>query len=195
MNIRQKTYQTEQELWHAFLSSDKDAFACLFEKYADAMYAYGRKMTPDAELVKDAIQDVFVKLYLNRRNLSEVRNLKYYLFRSLKNNLLDMLKVSVDTCSIDDYQYKFTIKWNILNELIAEEDKKEIEGKLNKLLSSLTGRQREIIYLRFIHELEYEEIASLMHMTIQSSRKAVSRAIGKMRKLKVAFLFIIICLW
>ena len=56
-----------------------------------------------------------------------------------------MLKVSVDTCSIDDYRYKFTIKWNILNELIAEEDKKEIEGKLNKLLSSLTGRQREII--------------------------------------------------
>ena len=79
--------------------------------------------------------------------------------------------------------------------MVGVKDKKEIEGKLNKLLSSLTGRQREIIYLRFIHELEYEEIASLMHMTIQSSRKAVSRAIGKMRKLKVAFLFIIICLW
>ena len=45
MNIGQKTFQTEQELWHAFLSSDKNAFAYLFEKYADAMYAYGRKMT------------------------------------------------------------------------------------------------------------------------------------------------------
>ncbi len=44
------------------------------------------------EVLKDAIQDVFVKLYLNRRSLSEVRNLKYYLFRSLKNNLLDMFE-------------------------------------------------------------------------------------------------------
>ena len=102
-----------------------------------------------------------------------------------------MLKASVDTCNIDDYQSKFSIKWNVLNDLIAEEDKKEIEGKLNKLLNSLTSRQREIVYLRFIHELDYEEIASLMNMTIQSSRKAVSRAIVKMRKLKVAFLFAI----
>lgn len=61
------------------LSSDKDAFACLFEKYADAMYAYGRKMTPDAELVKDAIQDVFIKLYNNRQNLNETVSVKGYL--------------------------------------------------------------------------------------------------------------------
>lgn len=79
MNIGQKTFQTEQELWHAFLSSDKNAFAYLFKKYADAMYAYGRKMTPDAELVKDAIQDVFVKLYNNRQNLREtVSRISFY---------------------------------------------------------------------------------------------------------------------
>ena len=177
----------DEVVFQRFVDGDDAAFTFIYNKYVDLLLQYGRSLGFEKEVLKDAIQDVFVKLYLNRRNLSEVRNLKYY--------LLDMLKVSVDTCSIDDYQYKFTIKWNILNELIAEEDKKEIEGKLNKLLSSLTGRQREIIYLRFIHELEYEEIASLMHMTIQSSRKAVSRAIGKMRMLKVAFLFIIICLW
>lgn len=45
---------------------------------------YGRSLGFEKEVLKDAIQDVFVKLYLNRRNLSEVRNLKYYLFRSLK---------------------------------------------------------------------------------------------------------------
>ena len=67
MSVRSKrTFQSNQELWQAFLSSDKEAFACLFEEYADAMYAYGCKMTSDAELVKDAIQDVFVKLYKNR---------------------------------------------------------------------------------------------------------------------------------
>ena len=169
----------DEVVFQRFVDGDDAAFTFIYNKYVDLLLQYGRSLGFEKEVLKDAIQDVFVKLYLNRRSLSEVRNLKYYLFRSLKNNLLDMLKVSVDTCSIDDYQYKFTIKWNILNEL----------------LSSLTGRQREIIYLRFIHELEYEEIASLMHMTIQSSRKAVSRAIGKMRKLKVAFLFIIICLW
>lgn len=84
MSVRSKrTFQSNQELWQAFLSSDKEAFACLFEEYADAMYAYGCKMTSDAELVKDAIQDVFVKLYKNRLSLRENVMIKGYLFVTL----------------------------------------------------------------------------------------------------------------
>ena len=181
----------DEVVFQRFVEGDDAAFTFIYNKYVDLLLQYGRSLGFEKEVLKDAIQDVFVKLYLNRKNLSEVRNLKFYLFRSLKNNLLDMLKASVDTCNIDDYQCKFSIKWNVLNDLIAEEDKKEIEGKLNRMLNSLTGRQREIVYLRFIHELDYDEIAALMNMTIQSSRKAVSRAIVKMRKLKVAFLFAI----
>ena len=86
MSVRSKrTFQSNQELWQAFLSSDKEAFACLFEEYADAMYAYGCKMTSDAELVKDAIQDVFVKLYKNRLSLRENVMIKGYLFVTLKH--------------------------------------------------------------------------------------------------------------
>ena len=183
----------DEVVFQRFVNGDDAAFTFIYNKYVDLLLQYGRSLGFEKEVLKDSIHDVFVKLYLNRKNLSEVRNLKYYLFRSLKNNLLDLLKSSVDTCNIEDYQYKFTIKWNVLNDLIAEEDKKEIEKKLNKLLDSLTGRQKEIIYLRFIHGMEYEEISSLMNMTIQSSRKAVSRAISKMRSVKVAFFIAIAC--
>lgn len=93
MSIRQKRiFQTEQELWQAFLSSDKDAFAWLFEKYADAMYAYGSKMTSDTELIKDAIQDVFIKLYKNRQNLRKNVSVKGYLFVALKRTLLNLFQ-------------------------------------------------------------------------------------------------------
>ena len=90
MSVRSKrTFKSNQDLWQAFLSSDKEAFACLFEEYVDAMYAYGCKMTSDAELVKDAIQDVFVKLYKNRLSLRENVMIKGYLFVALKRTLLN----------------------------------------------------------------------------------------------------------
>ena len=110
MNIGQKTFQTEQELWHAFLSSDKNAFAYLFEKYADAMYAYGRKMTPDAELVKDAIQDVFVKLYNNRQNLRETVSVKGYLFIALKRTLLNLSQAHSILCLEEMDEVRFEIE-------------------------------------------------------------------------------------
>ena len=129
----------DEVVFQRFVDGDDAAFTFIYNKYVDLLLQYGRSLGFEKEVLIAAI-------HLNQRYLGGGGGGGYYLFRSLKNNLLDMLKVSVDTCSIDDYQYKFTIKWNILNELIAEEDKKEIEGKLNKLLSSLTCRKREIIY-------------------------------------------------
>ena len=86
----------DEVVFQRFVDGDDAAFTFIYNKYVDLLLQYGRSLGFEKEVLKDAIQDVFVKLYLNRRNLSEVRNLKYYLFRSLKNNLLDMLKVLKD---------------------------------------------------------------------------------------------------
>ena len=85
----------DEVVFQRFVDGYDAAFTFIYNKYVDLLLQYGRSLGFEKEVLKDAIQDVFVKLYLNRRSLSEVRNLKYYLFRSLKNNLLDMLKVSV----------------------------------------------------------------------------------------------------
>ncbi len=100
------------------------------------------------------------------------------------------MKVSVDTCSIDDYQYKFTIKWNILNELIAEEDKKEIEGKLNKLLSSLTVDNGRLYICDSFMSWSMKSIASLIahdHTVLQE--KPCREQLVKMRKFESGFSF------
>lgn len=184
MNIRQKTYQTEQELWHAFLSSDKDAFACLFEKYADAMYAYGRKMTPDAELVKDAIQDVFIKLYNNRQNLNETVSVKGYLFVALKRTLLNLFQVH-PTLSLeegDDIRFEIElISQNAFEEKSSLYDE-EMKLQLAKALKTLSNRQREAIYLYYIQEIPLNELPTLLDMNYQSTRNLIHRAMTKLRQ-------------
>ena len=70
-------------------------------------------------------------------------------------------------------------------------NKKQLEGvthlkyylfrMLKNLLKILTDRQKEAVYLRFIQELEYEEVANLLDMTAPAVRKLISRAIKRMR--------------
>lgn len=170
-----------------FVAGNDAIFSFIYNKYVDVLLSYGKGLGFDKDILKDAIQDVFIKLYSNRSQLNNVQNLKSYLFRSLKNRLLDMIKMSVETSDIDNYEFRFFIKTNVLDELIEEEDKKAIQDKVEELLGCLTDRQREVIYLRFIQEMEYEDIAQLLNITTHASRKLVSRAIKKIREENMVF--------
>ena len=57
----------------------------------------------------------------------------------------------------------------------------KIEKQIELYLNLLTGRQREAVYLRFIEEMEYEEIAIILEMSAPAVRKLVCRAIARIR--------------
>ena len=63
-----------------------------------------------------------------------------------------------------------------------EEELKALKEKIHRIINSLTPRQKEIIYLRFLHQKEYEEIAQIMDMSEQAARNLTYRAMEKIRK-------------
>lgn len=184
METKQKAFQTEQELWKAFLSEEKDAFTCLFEEYADAMYAYGKKITYDSELVKDCIQDVFIKLYNNRQNLKETLSVKGYLFVALKRTLFNQLPPHSMISLEEGNEVRFEIE--LLSESSFEEDPAEYDddtkAQLSKALKELSSRQREAIYLYYIQEIPLNELPALLGMNYQSTRNLIHRAMTKLRQ-------------
>ena len=60
-------------LWQNFLRGDKSALSEIFLSVHDDLFRYGLKLTGDENLVKDAIQDLFLKLWKNRSNLKPIR--------------------------------------------------------------------------------------------------------------------------
>jgi RNA polymerase sigma factor (sigma-70 family) len=165
----------------SFLNGDDNAFSFIYNKYVDELFSYGTGLGFEREILKDAIQDTFVKFYMNKTQLKTIVNLKYYLFRMLKNHLLDIYKSAAKENPLDESEYPFLIEPSVLDELIADEEKANLELRVGKLLQVLTDRQKEAVYLRFIQEMEYEEVAGLLDMTAQAVRKLISRAIKRMR--------------
>ena len=96
----------------------------------------------------------------------------------LKNRLFDIYKSSNKENIVDVTNLPFLIEPSVLDELVANEDKAAIETEIKNLLEILTDRQKEAVYLRFIQELEYEEVANLLDMTAPAVRKLISRAIN-----------------
>lgn len=95
----------------------------------------------------------------------------------MHKNLQDMISIN------DVSELPFHIDITILDNIIDVEDEEIIKQKVQKLMEQLTDRQREAIYLRYMQEMDYDEIAIILNMTGESARKLVYRAIGKLREL------------
>jgi RNA polymerase sigma factor (sigma-70 family) len=168
--------------WGRFLSGDGKAYSWLYSKYIRSLYRYGQHFTSDGEAVKDCIQDVFTHLYRNRHKLVVPANVKVYLFVSLKNSLLRYLA--------NNYMYEreeaddapFLLEPAVDDEYIDNEQLVRREKMIEKMLSVLSPRQKEIIYYRFIQELPWDEVCKLMDLNYQSAQNLIQRALKKMRE-------------
>lgn len=170
--------------WQQFISGDDDSFSWIYTAYARKLYQYGLCFTSNEELVKDSIQDIFVYLYNNRTKLGSCDNIKYYLFGAFKNNLIKAIhKESVSEGITEDVP--FLIELAVEDQYIQNEQYVTESRKVEKLLSLLTSRQREIIYYRFIQGMSMEEICTLMDLNYQSAQNLIQRSLKKMRTSRI----------
>ena len=172
---------SENILWMSFKNGDDRSFELIYRKYADALFRYGIQFTSNESLVKDAIHDVYVKLYNDRQHLKTEVNIKFYLFTCLKNHLYNLLKRELffDKVDIEEYEY---LDQGSEEQVTLTLNQSELQETVRKVLGMLTDRQREIIYYRYIEELSIEEIAVLMDMNYQSVQNSIQRSIKKIRE-------------
>ncbi|MDH6306051.1 RNA polymerase sigma factor (sigma-70 family) [Parabacteroides sp. PF5-5] len=65
--------------------------------------------------------------------------------------------------------------------MIADEQEQERQDKMNAILESLTPRQKEVIYYRYVEGMKIDEICKLMEMNYQSVQNLIQRSIKKVR--------------
>ena len=169
-------------------------FIALYKFYYQDLYAYGVSLGFNTEDVKDAIQEVYLKLYFNERLCIDEKKIKFYLLRSVRIQLIDWERTKKDTSSIEEEERSFKLSVSVEESFISDEEDLLLKKRVNRILDLLTDHQREIVYLHFIEEMPYEEIAVMLDMKIQTVRGQVFKAMEKLRKLdsKDYFLFFLI---
>lgn len=146
------------------------------------MFQYGIKFKDDPEFIKDCIQDVFFKLIKKGKNLGPTNNIRFYLFKSLKNTILKKIEKDRRQEEIGN-DLKFEALFSVEEEIAEKENTTSRERSLSLALKSLSDRQKEIIYLRYECGMEYSQICDIMHLKNDSARKLVFRAIKTLREI------------
>lgn len=168
-------------LWQKISNGDRTAYSEAYLHYYKRLYNYGRKFTDNDPLIEDAIQEIFLHLWQNRMKITSINNPQSYFFYAFRNTLFQKLKQEKKKEAVGLAAEPEPI-FNIENILISHEIAGEKRKALEAALQTLPTRQREIIFLRFYEGLSYDQIAEIMHITVNSTYKMVSKGLAHLRE-------------
>ena len=175
-----------KNLWQSFQTGNSDSFTAIYNIYIYQLIAYGSKLCLDKHTVRDSIQEIFIDLFLKpKKQKTEIKNLKAYLFIALRNRIYKRLQrnsriETLDT-STENVDIDFHIEYSYQEKLEQKEISEEIKNLLQQATAKLPSKQKEIIYLKFEEEMSYEEIAAIMRISVESTRKLFYRAMLSLR--------------
>ena len=158
-------------------------FSQLYNQQIDQLFAFGSRFTSDREMLKDCIQDVFVKLYTRRNNLGPIDNVNNYLFISLRNRIHDEFRRNGKMADdeINDINMQAIAEFEEYNQERMEQQQ-ELTSNVEKLFDKLSPRQRQIINLYYIEQRKYDDICRIMGINYQSVRNLMHRSISRLRE-------------
>lgn len=173
---------TDADLFKHFKKGDERAFEDLYRKYFKSLSHYGFRICQDKDLIENAIQDLFIDLWRRRAFLGEVENVKFYLIKSVRNQLIrnsqkDILENSEDVNDFLDYLGSLSVEQTI----IQQESDELRNNKIKDAISKLSTRQKEVIHLRYFQNLSLDEISSLIMLPKQVVKNLLSKSYAVLR--------------
>src|SRR5690606_25759307 len=78
------------------------AFDELYHRYVPRLMTFARTYIWDEQEAEEAVQEIFIKVWEKRKGLDESKNFKSYLFQSVKNRLLNLIRDRKANCVLED---------------------------------------------------------------------------------------------
>jgi RNA polymerase sigma factor (sigma-70 family) len=135
------------------------------------VFPLAKRLLVSDELARDAIQQSIMKLWEIRKQLDQCTNLKAFVFRVVRNVCLDELKKKKPSYFDNPESLK-----NHPFHQNDQQERDEIVEIVQKIIDSLPDHQREVIQMRDIDGLDYDEIAEIIGRDIPYTRVLLSRA-------------------
>jgi len=174
-----KFIYTDEELIGRFQNGDEQAYIELVNRYRDRLMSFVYRFVNDEVVAEDIVQDTLVKLYTHKdyyRNIAKFSTWLYTIAGNLAKTELRKKKrrkvTNLSEMGRDDWEY----------DIPSDEDTaKTVHGQfvgeqIHKAIQSLPDHFREVIILRDIQELSYEEVSSIVEVPLGTVKSRINRA-------------------
>ena len=164
-----------------------EAFVKIFRQYYANLVLFTARFIPDKSVCEDIVQEAFIKIWSNRKNLEIKTSIRSYLttsvqnlaldelrHRKVKNNYLEMNREIILSLSPDEHMF-FT----------------ELSDAIDNALEKLSPELRETLMLSRSEKLKYHEIAQRLNVSVRTVEVRISKALKYLRSVLGEYTYIL----
>jgi RNA polymerase sigma-70 factor (family 1) len=160
------------------LYEDMKAYKRLYELLSEGLYRFSYSMVRSAEVAEEIVSDVFIKVWQIRARLSEIDNLRVYLFTIARNFSLNYLARNADNrvIGLDSLDAGVLVEGNSPAEICISAD---LTNQIRRIIQQLPPQCRLIFQLVREEGLKYKEVAAILDLSPFTVRNQLAIAVQK----------------
>lgn len=171
---------TDTALLTALANDDEQAFAALYHKYHQKLFYFVLNFTQSQQAAEDALQEVFVKIWAERKQLPAITNFNAWIFRVAKNHVLNGLRrMARETLILAEIARNMNSGTEDTYAILSYKD---VHAVLKAGMNELPPQQKLVMELSRDEGLKYEEIGARLNISPLTVKKHAAQALQYLRE-------------
>ena len=170
---------SDLELMQLWQQGDEFAFEVIYKRYAAQLLSLAMRKTNDRDISEEFVQDTFLTLYNNRKDVSKISSIGAYLSTILKNKILDYYRHSLVHKKYEAYLAIYYEEKDITTEQSLEI--KDLENHLISDIEKLPPQCRNVFKLSRQEYLSIKEIANRLDISENTVKQHMRKALRLLR--------------
>ena len=172
----------ESQLIDQAVQGDRAAFTQLVERHKDRLFASMLQVTGSPDEAEDAVQDAFIRAFLKLDTFQRNSQFFTWLYRIAFNSILSRRRRKRPNVSLDQFRevsgMEFSSDGPDVDEGMVRDERVDL---VRRAIESLSEAHRTVLVLREMDELSYEEIASILEISIGTVRSRLNRGRAQLK--------------
>lgn len=169
----------ENALLDLVAQGDESAFRVVFDHYRDAIFAFSLKVTRHESIAEEIVQDVFLKIWINRSGLGDIRNFADFLYIIARNHTFNSLRsLARERKLLIDTSADLQIAGVSTEAIIVQRD---YDRLLLLAVGQLPPQQKLVYTLGRQQGLSREEIATQLNISPGTVKVHMAQALRTLR--------------
>ena len=158
---------------------DPLSFEILFQKYYVRFYNFVFNLTKNSQTAEDIIQNVFMKIWINRASLRPDQSIHNYIYVLSKREMLNHIR---------DRKAYVQVERLVMAEQPSEEvtdqsmSLKELDERIRRFIADMPEQRRKVFLLSRYRGLTNKEIAEMMGLSVRTVDRHINLALTSLKK-------------
>lgn len=175
--MHQHNHCDDVELLSLITEGSQNALAMVYKKYWARLYKSAYALLKDAQACEDIIQEIFLKLWINRDTLQIKISLNAYLYASVRYEVYRQIKLGRVKEDIFDHIFERIQAGSDYNDL----EYKELNWQISAIVDQLPDKCKTVYKLSREEHLSHKQIAEQLNISTKTVENHLTKALSFLR--------------